>query len=152
MKTPESLKNISILEIILFVLFVLYVVLPIGIPSSMKPYINSPMAMVFFFLVTVVLFVYTNPILGILYILVVYETIRRSSETVFNSKSIVMEYQPSQATKDMTLQKMNPIPNEKTVEEEVIEARAPINKTHSVDLVQSTFKPVSKPIDGASKY
>jgi predicted membrane protein len=152
MKTPESLKNMSITEILLFVLFVLYIVLPINTPSSMKPFINSPMGLVFLFCVTMVLFVYTNPILGVLYILVVYEAIRRSSETVDNSRSIVMEYQPSQATKDEILQKMNPVRNEKTVEEEVIEARAPINKTQSIDFVQTTFKPISKAIEGASKY
>jgi hypothetical protein len=152
MKTPESLKNMSIVEIMVFIAFVLYIVLPITIPSSMKPFVNSSMGLVFFFCVTVILFVFTNPILGVLYILVVYETIRRSSETVSNSRSIVMEYQPSQATKDMTLQKMNPAPSEKTVEEEVIEARAPINKSHSVDLVHTTFKPVMMAMDGASKY
>ena len=152
MKTPESLKNMSITEIMLFVLFVLYIVLPINTPISIKPFINSPMGLVFFFCVTMVLFVYTNPILGVLYILVVYEAIRRSSETVDNSRSIVMEYQPSQATKDETLQKMNPARNEKTVEEEVIEARAPINKTQSIDFVQTTFKPISKAVEGASKY
>ena len=152
MKTPESLKNMSITEIMLFVLFVLYIVLPINTPISMKPFINSPMGLVFFFCVTMVLFVYTNPILGVLYILVVYEAIRRSSETVDNARSIVMEYQPSQATKDETLQKMNPVRNEKTVEEEVIEARAPINKTQSIDFVQTTFKPISKAVEGASKY
>jgi len=152
MKTPESLKNMSITEILLFVLFVLYIILPINTPVSMKPFINSPMGLVFFFCVTMVLFVYMNPILGVLYILVVYEAIRRSSETVDNSRSIVMEYQPSQATKDEILQKMNPVRNEKTVEEEVIEARAPINKTQSIDFVQTTFKPISKAVEGASKY
>ena len=152
MKTPESLKNMSIIEILLFVLFVLYIVLPINTPISIKSFVNSSMGLVFFFCVTMVLFVYTNPILGVLYILVVYEAIRRSSDTVDNSRSIVMEYQPSQAAKDEILQKMNPVRTEKTVEEEVIEARAPINKTQSVDFVQTTFKPISKAVEGASKY
>ena len=152
MKTPESLKNMSIIEILLFVLFVLYIVLPINTPISIKSFVNSSMGLVFFFCVTMILFVYTNPILGVLYILVVYEAIRRSSDTVDNSRSIVMEYQPSQAAKDEILQKMNPVRTEKTVEEEVIEARAPINKTQSVDFVQTTFKPISKAVEGASKY
>lgn len=152
MKLPESLKSLSSVEIVLFLAFVLYAVLPINTPNSMKPFVNSPMGLLFFFCVTVGLFAYTHPILGVLYILVVYEALRRSSETFHNPRAIVLEYEPSQKNKDDTLSKMNPAQNEKTVEEEVIEVRAPINKTHSVEIVKTTFKPVSKAIEGASVY
>ena len=152
MKLPESLKSVSSVEIVLFLAFVLYAVLPINTPDSMKPFVNSPMGLLFFFCVTVGLFAYTHPILGVLYILVVYEALRRSSETFHNPRAIVLEYEPSQKNKDDTLSKMNPAQNEKTVEEEVIEVRAPINKTHSVEIVKTTFKPVSKAIEGASAY
>jgi hypothetical protein len=152
MKIPESFKNLSSVELVLFLAFVLYVVLPMNTPESVKPFVNSPMGLLFFFCVTVGLFAYTNPILGILYILVVYEALRRSSDTFKNPRAIVMEYEPSQKNKDITLQKMNPVRNEKTVEEEVIEARAPINKNPSMEIVQTSFKPVSKTIEGASRY
>jgi len=152
MKIPESFKNLSSVELVLFLAFVLYVILPMNTPESVKPFVNSPMGLLFFFCVTVGLFAYTNPILGILYILVVYEALRRSSDTFKNPRAIVMEYEPSQKNKDITLQKMNPVRNEKTVEEEVIEARAPINKNPSMEIVQTTFKPVSKTIEGASRY
>jgi hypothetical protein len=118
----------------------------------MKPFVNSPIGLLFFFCVTVGLFVYANPILGVLYILVVYEALRRSSETFHNPRAIVLEYEPSQKNKDETLNKMNPAKNEKTVEEEIIEVRAPINKTYSVELVQTTFKPLSESVEGASTY
>jgi predicted membrane protein len=152
MKIPESFKNMSSVELVLFLAFVLYIILPMDTPVWMKPFVNSAMGMVFFFCVTVGLFAYTNPILGVLYILVVYEVLRRSSETAKNPRAIVLEYEPSQATKNAALRKMNPERTEKTVEEEVIAARAPINREHSVDIVQTTFKPVSKPIEGASSY
>ena len=118
----------------------------------MKSFVNSSMGLLFFFCVTVGLFAYTNPILGVLYILVVYEALRRSSETFHNPRAIVLEYEPSQKNKDATLKKMNPVSSEKSVEEEVIEVRAPINKSHSVEIVHTTFKPVSKAIEGASPY
>jgi len=118
----------------------------------MKPFINSPIGLLFFFCVTVALFAYTNPILGVLYILVVYEALRRSSDTFKNPRAVVLEYEPSQRNKDSTLQKMNPVRNEKTVEEEVIAVRAPINKTPTIEIVQTSFKPVSKTIEGASPY
>jgi predicted membrane protein len=152
MKIPESFKNLSSVELVLFLAFVLYVVLPISTPDSIKSFVNSSMGLLFFFCVTVGLFAYTNPILGVLYILVVYEALRRSSETFNNPRAIVLEYEPSQKHKDATLKKMNPVRNEKSVEEEVIEVRAPINKAHSVEIVQTTFKPVSKAIEGASPY
>lgn len=152
MKIPESLKKLSPVEIVLLLGFILYIVLPMNTPDYMKSYVNSPLGLLFFFCVTVGLFAYANPILGILYILVVYEALRRSSSTYNNPRAIVLEYQPSQATKDASLKKMNPVSYEKTVEEEVIEVRAPINKTPSVDFVQTSFKPVSKTIEGASPY
>jgi predicted membrane protein len=152
MKIPEKFKGISSIEIVLFLLFVLYIVLPINTPDSMKSFVNSPMGILFFFCVTVALFAYTNPILGILYLLVVYEAIRRSSETVNNPRALVLQYEPSQSTKDAELRKMNRANAEKTVEEEVIENRAPINKVHSIELVTTSFKPISKPIEGASAF
>uniref|UniRef100_A0A6C0HH81 Uncharacterized protein n=1 Tax=viral metagenome TaxID=1070528 RepID=A0A6C0HH81_9ZZZZ len=152
MKIPESLKSLSSVELVLFLAFVLYVILPINTPEYMKPFINSPIGLLFFFCVTVALFAYTNPILGVLYILVVYEALRRSSDTFKNPRAVVLEYEPSQRNKDSTLQKMNPVRNEKTVEEEVIAVRAPINKTPTIEIVQTSFKPVSKTIEGASPY
>uniref|UniRef100_A0A6C0JXK6 Uncharacterized protein n=1 Tax=viral metagenome TaxID=1070528 RepID=A0A6C0JXK6_9ZZZZ len=152
MKIPESVKNVSSVEIVLFLAFVLYIVLPINTPDYMKSFVNSHLGLLFFFCVTVGLFAYTNPILGVVYILVVYEALRRSSDTFHNPRAIVLEYEPSQKNKDATLKKMNPTRSEKSVEEEVIEARAPINKTHSIEIVQTTFKPMSKAVEGASPY
>jgi hypothetical protein len=105
--------------------------------------------MVALFCITVSLFVYTNPILGVLYILVAYEVMRRSSSNKGNTKAIIMEYTPSQATKDVSMHNMNPVV-EKTVEEEVIEVRAPIGKPQPTEYVSTTFKPVADKLEGAS--
>jgi predicted membrane protein len=152
MKLPQSLKNMSLLEIVLFLAFVLYIILPVSVPLFMQSFVKSYIGLLVFFCITVVLFVYTNPLLGVLYIFVVYEIIRRSSETFHNPRAVVLEYEPSQESKDEALRKMNPPSNVKTVEEEVIAARAPLNKSYSVDIVQTSFKPVSKMIEGASPY
>ena len=152
MKLPQSLKTMSLLEIVLFLSFVSYVILPINVPEFMKPFVNSSVGIVVFFCITVVLFAYTNPLLGILYIFVVYETIRRSSDTFHDPRATVLEYEPSQETKDAALRKMNQLSNEKTVEEEIIEIRAPINKVHSVAFVETSFKPMIKEVKGSSLY
>ena len=153
MKIPSmkmlSVKMMSPLESVLFVLFILYIVFPIKTPAFMAPYIDSSFGMLVLFCITVALFVYTNPILGVLYILVAYEALRRSSVSAGPSRAVVMEYTPSQATKDVQLRAMNPVV-EKTVEEEVIEARAPIGKAMPTEYVVTSFKPVADKLEGAS--
>lgn len=149
MKVPPALLKMSIFEMILFVGFVLYIVLPIRTPGFLAPYIDSIFGMIVLFCITVSLFVYTNPILGVLYILVAYEVLRRSSSNKGNTKAIIMEYTPSQTTKDADMRNMNVV-IEKTVEEEVIEVRAPIGKPQPSEYVSTTFKPVADKLDGAS--
>lgn len=151
MKIPAALSKMSIFEMVLFILFLLYVVLPIGTPSLLAPYIDSPVGMVVLFCITVSLFVYTNPLLGVLYILVAYEVLRRSSSTSGNTKAIIMEYTPSQSTKDSDMKTMNPVV-EKTVEEEVIEVRAPIGKSQPTEYITTSFKPVAEKLEGASMF
>lgn len=149
MKIPEALSKMSIMEMVLFVAFLLYVVLPIKTPGFLAPYIDSVFGMVVLFCITVSLFVYTNPILGVLYILVAYEVLRRSSSNKGNTQAVIMEYTPSQETKDADIRNMNPAV-EKTVEEEVIEVRAPIGKQQPIEYVSTSFKPVADKLEGAS--
>jgi predicted membrane protein len=149
MKIPSVLSKMSIFEMVLFVSFLLYVVLPIKTPDFLAPYIDSVFGTVILFCITVSLFVYTNPVLGVLYILVAYEVLRRSSSTTGNSQAVIMEYTPSQANKDSDIRNMNPSV-EKTVEEEVIEMRAPIGKPQQTEYVNTTFKPVADKLEGAS--
>jgi predicted membrane protein len=149
MKIPSVLSKMSIFEMVLFVAFLLYVVLPIKTPDVLAPYIDSVFGTIFLFCITVSLFVYTNPVLGVLYILVAYEVLRRSSSKGGNSRAVIMEYTPSQDNKDYDIRNMNP-PVEKTIEEEVIEMRAPIGKPQQTEYVNTSFKPVADKLDGAS--
>ena len=149
MKMPSALLKMSIFEMVLFIGFILYIVLPIRTPGFLAPYIDSIFGMVVLFCITVSLFVYTNPVLGVLYILVAYEVMRRSSSNKGNTKAIIMEYTPSQTTKDADLHKMNPAV-EKTVEEEVIEVRAPIGKPQPTEYISTSFKPIADKLEGAS--
>lgn len=149
MKIPASLKSMRPVEIVLFVVFMIYIVFPIGTPEMLAPYFDSALGMVFLFAVTMALFVYTNPILGVLYIFVAYEVLRRSSGSAGNSRAVIMKYTPTQVAKDEDLRKMNPVV-EKTVEEEVIEVRAPIGKSEPTEYVMTSFKPVAEKLEGAS--
>lgn len=148
MKIPESIKSIPPLEIALIILFILYIVFPFNTPKMLASSIDSPLGMIAIFCVTVYLFMYTHPILAILYIFVAYELIRRSSQVT--GKVAMVKYTPSQINKDIELRAMNP-PQEKTLEEDIIDIRAPIGKNPPLQFVDSGFKPVSdKMIAGAS--
>lgn len=147
-------KSASPLEIGLFILFVLYIVLPIHTPSSLAPLIDSPGGMIGIFAVTLYLFLYTNPILGILYIFVAYELLRRSGSAVFGSDSgpagqtAYIQYSPSQHKRNADLQQMNP-ETSASLEEVIVEKMAPVGHSDQSSYVNSTFKPVSENVHGA---
>jgi uncharacterized membrane protein (DUF485 family) len=81
----DKIDKFSPLDITLFIVFIVYIILPIGTPDFLAGYVNSPLGMLFMFVVTVFLFLYTNPILAVLYIFVAYELIRRSNHTLLSS-------------------------------------------------------------------
>ena len=74
---PNPLKNVtnpfksfSTIELSLLVVFIIYIILPIDTPSFLAGAIENPISLVIMFGITVYLFMYSNPILAILYILV----------------------------------------------------------------------------------
>jgi hypothetical protein len=139
-------KSFSLVELSLLIIFIIYLVLPIETPYFLVGSINSPITMVVIFAVTVYLFVYSNPILAILYIFVGYELLRRSA----SFKPITMvQYTPTQEKKNTDLRKMNP-PQEKTLEEEVVDKMAPVGKSDASVYLPSSYKPVSEKLTGVS--
>lgn len=148
MKFVDSLKTISPFEIFLFIIFILYLILPFETPYLIASFVDSPLGIISIFIITISIFIYSNPILGILYIFVAYELMRRSS--MFSGHTPNIQNTPTQRVKDAELHAMNPIQH-KTLEEEVIELKAPIGKSNEIEFVDSEFKPVTdKIIYGAS--
>lgn len=151
MQFLESLKKINPIDLVLFIAFVLYIVIPSETPPMVASFVNTPLGYAILLILTLSLFIYRNPVLGVLHIIVVYELLRRSSvvQPVFTS---IMQNTPSQVVKDQELKKMNP-PVYTTLEEEVIQVRAPIGKSSEIELINSQFKPVSdKIISGTSLF
>lgn len=143
MKFLDSLKTIKPFEIFLIIVFILFLILPFELPLLFASFIDSPLGIIAVFIITVSLFIYTNPLLGILFIFVAYELMRRSS--LFSGHTSNLEYTPSQPVKDAELKAMNP-PKQKSLEEEVIEVKAPIGKSNEIEFVSSDFKPVTDKI------
>ena len=138
----------SRLELILFALFVFYLVFQLDTPQLLVPYIDSAMGMVVIVGITLYLFLYTHPVLGVLSIFVAYEVLRRS--TVRLNQVKIFEPNPVQATVDKEMKAMNP-PKVYTLEEQMVAKMAPLPKSNPSDYVVSSFKPVSESTHDASE-
>jgi predicted membrane protein len=183
-----SFKKFSVPEILLLIFFIIYILFPIGTPQSLKYAIHSPIGMIFIFAISVSLFVYTNPTLGIMSIFVAYELLRRSAigknnyntpdVKSFGKQSNQVEqnpiqfdqlYQQQHVTDSFSdiniLDSHSPlsIPVERseesphsfafqTLEEEVIQQRAPVGHSDPLKLVDSSFLPVASDVKQASMF
>jgi hypothetical protein len=146
-----ELKKLGAFDIILLALFVVYIVFPVPTPQWLVPFIDSPFGMLTIFVVTLSLFVYRSPILGILYIFVAYELLRRNhyippaspivSETQYSANRVPQKI-PTQSEKDAELQNMNPIKSA-TLEEEVIAKESPVGVSQLPVGMETSFHPAN---------
>lgn len=149
MKFP-SINKVSPLEIVLFAVFVLYLIFPISTPAVLVPYVNTNISLAVIIILTMYMFFYTTPILGVLTIFVAYELLRRSSNGIMRSKVPMVRHTPSQPKKDIEMKKMNP-PKTTSLEEEIISTMAPVGRSSVVEEhIQTGFKPIQDKIDGGS--
>ena len=146
-----ELKKFGALDIILLALFVIYIVFPIPSPQWMVPLIDSPIGMLFIFVVTISLFVYRSPILGVLYIFVAYELLRRnhyvapSNQIVSNTQYVVNRVPkaiPTQSEKNAELQELNP-PHSSTLEEEIVAKETPVGVSQLPVGLETSFHPAN---------
>ena len=150
MNILSTIKSFQPIEMLLVALFIIYIVFPIETPDAVAGMIDSPLGIIVLLAVTVYLFVYVNPILGVLYIFVAYELIRRSSAVT--ARVQIIQNTPSQANKDIELKAMNPV-QPQTLEEEIVQERAPIGVSHRFSEVDTNFAPVAdKTSHGMSSY
>jgi hypothetical protein len=79
LKFFDWVESFSIPEMILIFVFVLYVLLPINPSVQVAQFFDSALGMATLFFLTLAFFVITHPVVGVIYIFVAYETLRRSS-------------------------------------------------------------------------
>jgi len=143
----RDFTTMSSLEITALVLFIIYVVIPFKTPGFIADIMNGPLGVLIVLIITVALFVYTNPVLGIVYIFVGYELLRRSA--LVNVPYIVNRA-PTEVKKTTRMAEMNP-EQSTTLEEAVISQMAPTQKFNVIEL-DTTFLPVVEKIPGTSLY
>jgi hypothetical protein len=152
MKLSDFTKSFTPLEITTLGVFVIYIIFPFRTPGFMANMINTPIGLFGVLLVTLYLFFYTNPILGVVYIFVAYELLRRSALVKSNGGDAYMvKHTPSEDKRQAEMVKMNPT-RSVTLEEDVIRTMAPA-QVFNKDMAFSTdFKPVAERVSGASLY
>ena len=147
MDLSNALKSFSNLEMILIISFVIYILAPIPTPSFLAGIVDSSLGMLTLFIVAIFLFFYINPILGVVFIFVAYEMLRRSAHVT--GRSSIIQYTPTQERKDVQMRAMNPSKIE-LLEEEVVNKMAPVGHSDISVYTTSTFKPVAEKVGSAS--
>jgi len=147
MKFTEFTKTLSPLEIAALVIFIVYIIFPFRTPEMIAGIINTPLGLISIFIVTIYLFFYTHPIIGVIYIFVAYELLRRSS--IVSGTNVLIQYTPNEETRRKEMVAMNP-PVSLTLEEDIIAKMAPVKQNFINDGKNNDFKPVAERIIGAS--
>jgi len=134
------IKSESTLDYILIALFVLFLILQIEIPAFLAELIDTPVGIATVIIIALYMFLYTNPILGVLSLIVAYEILRRSSKKT--GSYALTQYVPTQATRDGEMRAMNPV-KKSTLEEDIVEKMAPIGVSNqSGEVIETPFRPV----------
>lgn len=155
MKLKSILKSITYVEMVVLAIFIIYLVLPIPTPNMISPYIESPLGMIVIFCIIVALFLYSNPILAILYIFVAYTLLQRSA--IVSGQSAYVQYTATPAERNAEIQEQikaatppqQPVESQ-TLEEDIVNKMAPVGKSELSAFVPSSYKPVATNVNGAS--
>jgi len=122
-------------EILLLVLFCIYLVAGYPIPNNVAGFVQKPYGKVFVIIVACLLFLYTNPVLGIIGIFVAVDLIRRSDK----NNEIYKQYAPSEDKKNNQYTAFNQFPY--TLEQEIVKIMAPL-KNAGTSFTKPSFSPL----------
>ncbi len=110
-------------EILLAILFIIYILMGYKIPQSLASVIDTVYGKIIVITIAILLFSYTNPVLGVIGFYVAFDIIKRSSESTGNYA--LQKYVPTETKKACELTLYNQFPY--TLEQEVVKKMAPIN-------------------------
>ena len=130
-------------EIILSILFVVYLLIGTKTPLFIANGVNTMIGKFVLLFIVILFFIYANPIVSILLLIVVYELIIRSKQYINTSYQQGLNTL-SQFPIDTTLiycpdDTMKAIP--RTLEQDVVEQMAPLCSTNN-QMLKATYKPL----------
>ena len=137
--SKKSRNNLLSTENIIGLILAILIVFDLKVERNIANLINSPVGIVLSLVTLVVLFVFMNPIVGLLFLIYVYETVKYSS-------SFLTQYtQPVENVRKNIMNRLN-LANEKSkddVEIKVIQKMAPLvrkSENSGVNFVPNTDK------------
>ena len=123
-------------ELLLTTLFIVYLVLGYSVPDSIATAIDTTIGKILVVLVALMLFAYSNPVLGVLALLVAYQLIKGAS--IKTGMAGLDEYYPTESRKWSPFSETHQFPY--TLEEEVVKKMT--TQKFNTEYVKAPFRPV----------
>jgi len=127
-------RNMS--QLMLVVLFIIYLIMGYKIPDQLARVIDSSAGKIVVALIALLLFGYSNPILGVLGIMVAYHLIKSSSEKT--GMAALEKYYPTEEKKWSPFTAMHQFPY--TLEQEVVKEMA--SQKFNANFIKAPYKPM----------
>lgn len=113
-KQIENLKNISSIEILFIALMLLYILSGVSTPYNLGQYVNNYFIYASLLLITIVLYLYSSPIVALVFLIFSIVLINRSRKVSHKKLS------KNQKNKDYELNNLNQHLSVKSLEEEMV--------------------------------
>ena len=136
-------RNMS--QLLLVILFIIYLIMGFKMPDPVANMIDSSAGKVVVALVALLLFGYSNPILGVLGIMVAYQLIKSSSEKT--GMAALEKYYPTEEKKWSPFTPTHQFPY--TLEQEVVKQMAP--QKFNSNYVKAPYRPMLDDTHDAAK-
>ena len=141
----ELLEKRNMSQLVLVILFIIYLVMGFKTPDSVASMIDTTFGKIVVALMALLLFAYSNPILGVLGIFVAYQLVRGAS--IKTGMAALEAYYPTEEKKWTPFTPANQFPY--TLEQEVVKKMAP--QKFNTNYVKATYKPtLDETYDAAS--
>jgi len=137
-------KKENISELVLSMILIVYLILGFKLPQQISDIIGSLLGKITLFAIVIYLFMKSNTILAILFLLVAFHLISQTSITEFGD---LQRFVPSEQKKNSQFTAYIQFPY--TLEQEVVSKMSPIMKS-GVSLTQATYKPLLDKLYDAS--
>jgi hypothetical protein len=123
-------------QLVLVVLFIIYLVIGFKMPDPVANLIDSSPGKIVIALVALLMFAYSNPVLGVLSLLVAYHMI--STASIKTGMAALEEYYPTEAKKWTPFSPTNQFPY--TLEQEMVKKMTP--QKFNTNYVKASYKPM----------
>ena len=123
-------------QLILTVLFIIYLVMGYNLPSGVASVVDSPIGKIVVAIVALLLFAYSNPVLGVLGIFVAYHLIKGAS--IKTGMAGLEAYYPTEEKKWSPFTAIHQFPY--TLEQEVVKDMA--SQKFNTNYVKAPWRPV----------